>query len=132
MTSSSACATTRRMGSGITPDHAAAEFGELLRVRRWAGVMRAHAAMFGGKTECHRYVEALQRLHLPVEPRLRIGPEAVRPADAGPQIFDAQSPQAVNRVIESMVLEMEPLADAHVRRELVEDLCRQFGRAVLL
>ena len=54
--------------------------------------------------------------HLSVEPFERVGPEAVGPAQAGTQMADAELAQPAHRVVEPVVLEMEPLADAEMRR----------------
>src|SRR5581483_8494737 len=97
MTSSSACATTSTTGpSGcITTNHARAELGELFRVLWRTRVMRLHSAVLRRKTECDGHVEFFERLHLPVEPRLRVRPEAVGPAQTGSEITDSQAAQPV-------------------------------------
>src|SRR3712207_3344662 len=79
-----------RRGSGgcdtrarIAPDHLCAELGEFLRHQRRTGVVRRDAAMLRREAEGDGNVELGERLHLPIEPVQRVGPEAVRPGEAG-------------------------------------------------
>ena len=83
-------------------------------------MVRADAARLRRKTERQRDVKLLQRSHLAVEPLQGIRAEAVRPAQAGPQVGDAQAPQPADRVLQAGVLEMEPLADPQRWRVLGE------------
>jgi len=46
--------------------------------------------MLGREAVRDRGIERLQRLHLAVEPCVGFGPEAIGPAQAGPQILDAE------------------------------------------
>src|SRR5690606_6898197 len=51
-----------------------------------------------------------------VEPRIRTRPEAVRPAQPRTQVADAEPAQQAHRVIQPVILEVEPLADPELRR----------------
>src|SRR5688572_11471406 len=87
--------------------------------------------MLRREAERDGHVEILERIHLPVEPSERIGPEAVGPGDAGAQVTDAEPPQPVHRLIEPVVLEMEPLAYSEIGRVATELVRRRLWRAVL-
>src|SRR5581483_3598814 len=95
-------------------------------------VMRLHSAVLRRKTECDGHVEFFERLHLPVEPRLRVRPEAVGPAQTGSEITDSQAAQPVYCRIEPMILEVKPLADAELRRIFREALRRDLRCAVFV
>ena len=45
--------------------------------------MRLNALVFRGEAVCHRHIEWLERLHLPIKPFLRVRPILVRPAHSG-------------------------------------------------
>ncbi len=57
-----------------------------------------------------------QRLHLPVEPVERVGAEAVGPGQPGAQIGHAEALHPGHGLVEPVILEVEPLAEAHVGR----------------
>src|SRR5437868_9533280 len=111
--------------------HARAELGEFLVDLRRAGVMRRNAAMFGRETERERNLEILKCLHLPIEPGECIGAETIRPGEAGAQMLDSKALQPTHRVVEAMILEMEPLADPECGRVACEPLGRELGGSVL-
>src|SRR5204863_6730959 len=115
----------------IAPDHARAEIGELVDVFRGARVMRTHAGALGRKAERQGDVERFERLHLAVEPCLRVRPVPVRPAQAGTQMSDAEPLQPADGAIEAWILEVKPLADAELGRALREARRRAFWGAVL-
>src|SRR6185312_9533061 len=94
----------------IPARHAGTEIRKLFRVERRTGMVGTYAARLGREAESHRHLEFLQGTHLAVEPAERSRTQAVRPAQAGAQVFDAQPPQPLHRVIQPVVLEMEPLA----------------------
>ena len=83
--------------------------------------MRPQAAALGRETERQRDGERLERLHLAVEPRLRVRALPVGPAQAGAEVPDAELLQPADAALEPRVLEVEPLADPEVGRQLVEE-----------
>src|SRR5437773_12280969 len=87
--------------------------------------------MLRREAEGDRYLEGFEDSHHAVEPRLGIRPEAVGPGKAGAQMPDAEPLQPQGRVIETVVLEMKPLADAEPRRVIGEMPRRPLRRAVL-
>ena len=82
--------------------------------------MRNNTSMLRRKTKRERHFEFLQRGHLPVKPRIRVRPEAVCLAQAGPQIFDAQFTQPSHAIIEPVIFKMEPLTHSKGRRVLMK------------
>src|SRR5215207_8557985 len=89
------------------------------------------AAMLRREAKGKRYIEVLDRAHLPVEPRVRVRTKAVRPAQTGAQMPHAELAQPADRVVEPMIFEMKPLADAERGRVVGELLRRRLRRAVL-
>ena len=87
--------------------------------------------MLGREAEGDGDVEVAQRLHLPVEPAERVGAEAVGPGKAGAEIGHAEPLHPGHRVVEPVVLEVEPLAEAQFGRVARELLDRGLRRAVL-
>ena len=61
----------------------------------------------------------------------RVGPKTVGPGEPSAQMDDAEPLHPGDRLLEAVILEMEPLAEAHLRRELGEALERRLGRSVL-
>src|SRR3546814_16443249 len=86
----------------------------LLHRQGRARVVRGDAAVLRGEAEGHRDVELRQRLHLAIEPGERAGTEAVGPAQAGAQMPDTQASQPSDRVVQPVILALEPLADSHL------------------
>src|SRR5262245_64171694 len=115
----------------IALEHGGAEIGIFARIERRARVMRRDPPVLRREAEGDGDVERRQRLHLPVEPVERIGPEAVGPGEAGPEMLDAEPLEPAHRIGEAMILVMEPLADAECRRPPGEPFERRLGRAVL-
>src|SRR5690606_7876097 len=105
------------LGGTIAADHAGAELGIFLRNERRARVMRRHCAMLRGEAECERHVEISKRGHLPVEPLERIWAKAVGPRQAGPHMLDPEPLHPSHRIVQPVVLEMKPLAQAECRGE---------------
>jgi hypothetical protein len=66
--------------------------------------------MLGREAEGDSDGEILQRRHLAVEPGIGVGAETVGPTEAGAQMGDAHVPHLGYRIVETMILEMEPLA----------------------
>src|SRR5690606_33306638 len=71
---------------------------------------------FGREAKSERDLERLQRAHHTVEPSIRTGAQAVRPAQPRAQVADAEPAQPSDRVVQAMILEVEPLADPELRR----------------
>src|SRR3972149_212165 len=92
--------------------HGRAEISELLRHPRRARMVRLYAACLRGEAEGQSDVEVLERPHLPVEPGEREWTVAVRPAEAGAELFYPEPLEPLHGVVEPVVLEVEPLADA--------------------
>src|SRR4051812_18497131 len=76
------------------------------------------------------HIELLQRLHLPVEPRVRSRPEAVRPAQSSSKMFYPKAAQPLYRVIEPVIFEVKPLADSEFGHPLRKNMQRAFRVAV--
>ena len=106
----------------IASHHASTELGEFLRLLRWAGVMRLDAAVLRCEAKGRGNVEIVERPHLPIEPAVGVGTEAVRPAQAGAYLAHAEPLQPTHGIVEAVVFEVEPLADAQ-RRGVARD-CR--------
>src|SRR3569623_1485328 len=87
--------------------------------------------MLRGEAECNRYLEVLQRLHLPVEPAERILPKPIRPAETRPEMGHAEPLKPFDGVVKPGVLIMKPLHDANLGRVAGEMLQRGLGRAGL-
>ena len=85
-------------GAAISPDHALTEFGELVIRLRRARMVRRDAPVLRRKAEGQRNIKTLQRPHLPIEPVLRMRPEAVGPAQSGTQIPHTQPLQPVTAI----------------------------------
>jgi hypothetical protein len=78
-------------------------------------MVRLNTAMLWREAESKGDIEFLQGGHLPVEPGFRVRSETIRPAQAGPQVTNAQHPQPFHCLIKSVILKVEPLADSHIR-----------------
>ena len=119
--------------SAVAPDHQRAELGEGLRLLRRRGVVRQQAPCLGREAERARYhLERIERPHHAVEPSLGVGALPVRPAEAGADRPHAERPHRLHRVVEPRILEMEPLAQAEIRRQRVEVTRGALRRAVLV
>src|SRR3954451_14176493 len=114
----------------ITPHLLRAEICKPRDIARRARVVGPYAFTLGSEAERERHADPLQGTHLPIEPRLRAGPEAVRPAQARSQVRYTQFAHPVHRIVEARILEVEPLAEAQFGRERCEIVQRQLGRAV--
>src|SRR3954463_8831217 len=90
--------------AGIAPRHARAEVGELVDALGRARVVRPHAGPLRREAVGQGDVEGVERGHLAIEPGLRVGPEAVRPAEAGAEMADSELAQPFHAVVEAMVL----------------------------
>jgi hypothetical protein len=115
----------------IPPYHLDAEIRELLNALRWARIVREHAARLWGETKRQSDLEFLEGAHLSVEPIYRLRTQAISPAQPRTQVLNAQTVQPEDRVVEPVILEVKPLANAEVRRILREGLQGEFGRAIL-
>src|SRR3954447_21933994 len=114
----------------IAGDHFSAEFGELLRDLRRAGMMPRDPAMLGSEAERQGDLEIGERLHLSVEPGERMRSEAVGPGQTGAQMPHADPLQPAHGVIEPMILEVKPLAETQGRRMAGKTLQRALRRTV--
>src|SRR5690349_20899330 len=99
--------------AAVPTSHPGTKVGKLTNAARGTGMVGANAAGLGSKTEGQRDVELVQRGHLAVEPRLRAGTMAIGPAQSRPQMTHPQAPEPAHCIVEPVILEMEPLADAH-------------------
>jgi len=91
-------------------------------------VVRLEPFGFGREAERDSRIELGHRIHLTIEPGLGARPGRVGPAQARPQVTYAQPAQPPHGLIEPMVFEVEPLADAELGREVGETLERALGR----
>src|SRR3546814_3343057 len=93
-----------------------------MRISDWSSDVCSSdlSAMLRREAEGQRHVEFLERGHLSVEPRFGIRAEAVGPAQPGAQMPHAELPQPLHRIVEPMVFEVKPLADAEIGRALGE------------
>src|SRR3954469_23734843 len=74
----------------ISANRPGGEVGEIRRVFRRAGIVRSFAQMFRREAKSKRGSEFFQRLHLPVEPGLRLGPKRIGPTQARPKVLHAE------------------------------------------
>jgi len=86
--------------------------------------------MLRREAECQSDIERLQRPHLPVEPRIRVFAKAIGPAQTGSQMLYPKFLQPGDSIVETMILEMEPLANTERGRVIAEMAHRQLRRAV--
>ena len=113
---------TRRPGRAaavpgrVAAHHRGAEVGEFLGRPRRAGVVRLEPAVLRREAEGDGDIEVRQGLHLAVEPGERAGAETVGPGKTGAQVPHAQALHHLDRVVQPVILEVEPLAKAHLRR----------------
>ena len=70
----------------IPPYHIPTKRRKLLRHLRRRAIMRPNPPMLRRKTERHRDLEIFQSRHLPIEPRQRVRPESIRPAQPRAQM----------------------------------------------
>src|SRR5689334_14461797 len=78
---------------GVAADLLRAELGESAVLSRRTRVVGTNAFRLRCETERQRDIERLERGHLPVEPTLRVRPEAVRPAQSRADVPHAQLAQ---------------------------------------
>src|SRR5579885_182957 len=114
----------------VAADDAGAEVGEGFDVARRTGVVRAKAALLGSEAKGEGDVKRLEGFHLAVKPALPAGTIAVGPTEAGAELLDAEFAEPADGVLEAMVLEMEPLADAELGRVAGKLRESTFGRAI--
>ena len=93
--------------------------------------MRADALFLGREAKGDCEIKRIESGHKPVEPVLRIGTEPVRPAQSCAQFSGAEIFKRSDGVVQAVVVKMEPLADAELRRVVAKDLVRRFFFAVL-
>ena len=98
----------------ITRRHLRTKFGEFTTNERRARIVRRNAPVFGSKTKCQRDIEFLERVHLSIEPILRARAETVRPTQTCADIFHTEFSHPAHGLIEAVIFEMEPLADAEL------------------
>src|SRR5690606_18504233 len=72
-----------------------------------------------------------KRGHLPIEPFERIWAKAVGPRQAGPQMSDPEPFHPRDGILQPVVFEMKPLAQAKCRSEFSESVERELWRTVL-
>src|SRR5687768_15461233 len=87
--------------------------------------------MLGSKAVGERNIKTVECSHLPIEPVVGVLTKAVGPADAGPHVFHTKVAQQACCLVQSMVLEVNPLADTQLGRKVRELLQRELGAAVL-
>src|SRR4029078_3991848 len=104
--------------------HLRTELSELSHVLWRRRVMRLNAFVLGSKAVGDSCIEGLQSLYLPVEPINCIGTVRIRPTDPCPNVLHPEILQMTNGIVQSVILKMEPLADADFRRVLMEMLVR--------
>src|SRR5215204_3517138 len=100
----------------VAPHHGGAELGKFFFHLRRAGVVGRDAPVLGREAEGDRDIEIGDRLHLPVEPVECVGAKTVGPGQARAQMLDAEPLHPGDGVVEPVVLEVKPLADAHLGR----------------
>src|SRR5438067_9375707 len=115
----------------IAADHGRTEVRELADGHGRARAVWQDAALPECERERHRDVEFLQRAHLPVEPVERIREETLGPAEARAHMFHAEASQPHHGFVQTMILEVEPLAYAQSRRPAGERLGGELGRSIL-
>src|SRR5207249_336154 len=121
----------RDISNRVAPHHFHAKLGEALRTTRRTGMVRLDALRFRSETKSQGNVKLLQCAHLAVEPFERPRPQAVGPAQAGPDVSYPQLPQPSYCIMEPMIIEMEPLANADRGSVAREVTGREFRNPVL-
>src|SRR5690606_22452068 len=116
---------------GVAAGHRGAELGELVDHARRARVVVPDATRGRREAVRERHLELLERRHLPVEPRERVRPVYVRPAQARAQACHPELAQPADGGLESRIFEMKPLTDAELGNALEEGRQRTLRRAVL-
>jgi hypothetical protein len=94
-------------------------------------MVRSHAAGFGSKAERKGDIKLVESGHLTIKPCVRIGTLAVGPAQASSELANAKASEPTHGIIETMVLEVKPLADTKGRR-IVDKLRGGGFRATVL
>lgn len=87
--------------------------------------------MFRRKAKCECHLEIFESVHLPIKPLVGIRPKTVSPTDARAKMLHSEPPQPSNGVFESMIFEIEPLTNSHVRPVTGKQLQRAFWRTIL-
>src|SRR3954470_7706060 len=95
-----------------------------------AGVVRPHAFTLGREAERQRHLKGLQRAHLPIEPGLRVRPETVDPTQSRTDVGYTQIAHPPDRIVQPVVLEVEPLAQPERGRMLSEFAQRELRRPI--
>ena len=93
--------------------------------------MRLQSAVIGGKAESDRHVEIFERPHLAIEPHPGVGTKTIGPTEPGAQIANPEPLQPSYCIVEPVVVEMKPLADAQFRRAIRKAAGGAFRRAIL-
>src|SRR5690606_22552021 len=115
----------------ISADHISAKAREFVRYQRGARMMRHETAMLWREAEGTGHVEVRQRSHPPVEPVERPRGETVGPGEAGTNAGHTQSLHPLHRIVQPMILEVEPLHQPEIGRVLGEMFKRRLRRAIL-
>src|SRR3954451_21652585 len=84
------CVGWRRSLRGVAARHRRAEVGERGDLARRTGVVRLEAMLLGCEAERHGQIEAVERAHHAVEPRLGVRPQPVGPTEPGSQMTDTK------------------------------------------
>src|SRR5215203_1840273 len=121
---------TIRARSGIALHHPNAKVHELFRALRRRRVVRPLPAGLRGETEGERHVEAFKRPHLTIEPRVGVRSKAVRPAQTSAKTPHPEPLHPPHSVIETRIIEVEPLADPERGSVVSESLECGFRLAV--
>src|SRR5689334_6512678 len=74
--------------------------------------MWRNSKVLGGEAKRKRCLETFKRVHLSIKPVDRVRTKAVGPAQSRSQIADIELLEPFHSGIETVVLKMEPLADA--------------------
>ena len=107
--------------------HTSAEVGELAGLPWRTGMVGAKSEIVRGVTEGERGIELIQHLHLAVVKRFGSGPQAIGPTKTSSELFYAKVSELLDSGLQTMIFEMEPLADAEFGSELGEVGGRQLG-----
>src|SRR3954463_3858514 len=94
-------------------------------------MMWGDPAVFGRKAERQRHLEFREGVHLSIEPLDGVGAEAVGPGEAGSEMLYAEAAHPAHGLLQTVIVEMKPLAQPHHVRILFEGLASDFRRAVL-
>ena len=87
--------------------------------------MSSYPKVFRSEAESHRSRKVAESFHLPVKPHLCVGTKPICPAHPSAEIIDPQLIQPLHGAMETGILEVKPLADAHARGKAFD--CRLGG-----